>query len=84
MKFPRGQRTTIDNDILRAEYHFYHELAALGVATIDTQGMRLIEGERYPSLWLPRFDVGYQGGRARFMAWSRLCIHPWGRNREAF
>lgn len=62
VKFPRGQRTAIDNDILRAEYHFYHELAALGVATIDTQGMRLIEGERYPSLWLPRFDVGYQGG----------------------
>jgi len=62
VKFPRGQRTVIDNDILRAEYYFYHELAALGVATIDTQGMRLIEGARYPSLWLPRFDVGYQEG----------------------
>ncbi|KPQ21981.1 MULTISPECIES: type II toxin-antitoxin system HipA family toxin [unclassified Halomonas] len=62
VKFPRGQRTELDNNILRAEYHFYHELASLGIATIETQGMRLIEGERYPSLWLPRFDVDFQGG----------------------
>lgn len=26
-------------------------------STIDTANMRLIEGERYPSLWLPRFDT---------------------------
>ncbi len=59
VKFPRGQRTALDNDILRAEYHFYHELASLGIPTIDTQAMRLYEGERYPSLWLPRFDVDF-------------------------
>lgn len=63
VKFPRGQRTELDNNILRAEYHFYHELASLGIATIDTQGMRLLEGERYPSLWLPRFDVDYPAGK---------------------
>lgn len=63
VKFPRGQRTQLDNDILRAEYHFYHELASLGMTTIDTQAMRLLEGERSPSLWLPRFDVGFLQGR---------------------
>jgi serine/threonine-protein kinase HipA len=57
VKFPRGQRSPDDCDILRAEYHYYHELQALGVDTIDTRHMRLIEGQRYPSLWLPRFDV---------------------------
>lgn len=57
VKFPRGQRSPIDCDILRAEFHYYHELATLGLNTIDTAGMRLEEGERYPSLWLPRFDI---------------------------
>lgn len=57
VKYPRGNRKTIDCEILRAEYHFYHELDAMGIDTINTQDMRLIEGERYPSLWLPRFDV---------------------------
>lgn len=57
VKFPRGQRSQDDCDILRAEFHYYHELAALGVKSIDTNGMRLLEGQRYPSLWLPRFDV---------------------------
>ncbi|ALM52654.1 type II toxin-antitoxin system HipA family toxin [Halomonas huangheensis] len=57
VKFPRGQRRTDDCDILRAEYHFYHELEALGLDTIDTGLMQLHEGERYPSLWLPRFDT---------------------------
>ncbi|EHJ94324.1 type II toxin-antitoxin system HipA family toxin [Vreelandella boliviensis] len=63
VKFPRGQRTELDNNILRAEYHFYHELSSLGIATIDTQGMWLQEGEHYPSLWLPRFDVDYPAGK---------------------
>ncbi|QNI04584.1 type II toxin-antitoxin system HipA family toxin [Halomonas sp. SH5A2] len=66
VKFPRGQRTELDNDILRAEYHFYHELASLGITTIDTQAMRLFEGERYPSLWLPRFDVDFHAGKRAF------------------
>ncbi len=56
VKFPRGNRN-IDKDILRAEFHYYHELEQLGFNTIATEKMRLIEGERVPSLWLPRFDV---------------------------
>jgi len=59
VKFPRGNRTTDDSDILRAEFHFYHELAAMGVETIATDAMQLREGNRYPSLWLPRFDVTF-------------------------
>ncbi|TFH86580.1 type II toxin-antitoxin system HipA family toxin [Billgrantia azerbaijanica] len=67
VKFPRGRRSRDDCDVLRAEYHYYHELASLGVETIDTSAMRLIEGERYPSLWLPRFDVEMRpGGLVRF------------------
>lgn len=62
VKFPRGSRSNDDCDILRAEYHYYQELAALGVETIDTRKMRLIEGDRYPSLWLPRFDMHYLEG----------------------
>lgn len=57
VKFPRGKRSAIDCDILRSEYHFYQELASLGIETINTQKMRLVEGDIYPSLWLPRFDV---------------------------
>lgn len=62
VKFPRGNRTRDDSDILRAEFYFYHELAALGIDTIATSAMKLLEGERYPSLWLPRFDVAFQNG----------------------
>lgn len=57
VKFPRGHRSPIDCDILRAEFYYYHELASLGFQTINTQKIRLEEGERYPSLWLPRFDI---------------------------
>lgn len=63
VKYPRGARTPIDCDILRAEYHFYHELSALGIETIDTKQMLLCEGERYPSLWLPRFDIAFIKGK---------------------
>lgn len=67
VKFPRGRRSQDDCDILRAEYHYYQELAALGIDTIDTEAMELIEGERYPSLWLPRFDIDMsKGGQLRF------------------
>lgn len=69
VKFPRGSRSADDCDILRAEYHYYHELAALGIDTIETDSMRLIEGERYPSLWLPRFDMQYFDG-----AWVRYGL----------
>ena len=60
VKFPRGKMSSIDCDILRAEFHFYHELDLLGVNSISVEGMRLIEGTRYPSLWLPRFDVMFK------------------------
>ena len=63
VKYPRNQRTPIDCDILRAEFYFYHELAALGFATINTRQMKLEEGEHYPSLWLPRFDVEQAQGQ---------------------
>lgn len=57
VKYPRGARTEIDCNILRAEYHYYHELTALGFSTIAVHNMRLEEGLNYPSLWLPRFDI---------------------------
>lgn len=60
VKFPRNNRSAIDQDILRAEYHYYQELNALGIDTIPIHGMRLDEGSKYPSLWLPRFDVAVQ------------------------
>ena len=63
VKFPRGQRSTVDCDILRTEYHYYQELEALGITSIDTAGMQLHEGSQYPSLWLPRFDVALVDGR---------------------
>jgi len=56
VKFPRGVKG-IDKDILRAEYHFYHELASLGFDTISVRKMRLEESVNGPSLWLPRFDT---------------------------
>lgn len=69
VKFPRGQRTKDDCDILRAEYHFYHELTDMGFCTIDTQQMQLLEGEHYPSLWLPRFDTHWDGSH-----WQRYGL----------
>lgn len=59
VKYPRGARTEIDCNILRAEYHYYHELTEMGVSTIPVSQMRLEEGINYPSLWLPRFDIFY-------------------------
>lgn len=60
VKYPRGARSEIDCNILRAEYHYYHELEAMGFNTIATQHMRLEEGINYPSLWLPRFDIIFE------------------------
>ncbi|MEF1341753.1 HipA domain-containing protein, partial [Vibrio rotiferianus] len=57
VKYPRGSRGKVDCNILRAEFYFYQELTNLGIETIPTELMRLEEGENYPSLWLPRFDV---------------------------
>lgn len=61
VKFPRNNQE-IDRDILRAEFHFYQELAELGFNTINTAAMALHEGARNPSLWLPRFDREYRDG----------------------
>ena len=69
VKFPRNNRSEIDCNILRAEYHYYNELADLGFSTISTQGMKLIEGQNYPSLWLPRFDTKWNGQQ-----WQRLGL----------
>lgn len=68
VKFPRGKREPIDCDILRTEFHYYQELNTLGFQTIQTDNMYLEEGERYPSLWLPRFDIvtNSQGKRERY------------------
>jgi serine/threonine-protein kinase HipA len=56
VKFPRA-KADIDKDILRAEFHFYHELTAMEFNTIAIDRMKLIESSRGPSLWLPRFDT---------------------------
>ena len=69
VKFPRNKRSAIDCDILRAEYHFYHVLNELGFTTIETSQMKLIEGQKYPSLWLPRFDTEW-----RNQQWHRLGL----------
>lgn len=74
VKFPRGKRSPIDCDILRAEFYYYHELHALGVATIATDKMRLIEGERYPSLWLPRFDI-YQDPQGNTQRYAMESVY---------
>ncbi|MBP2170461.1 serine/threonine-protein kinase HipA [Erwinia toletana] len=59
VKYPRGAKSEVDCNILRAEFHYYHELEAMGFDTIPTRHMRLEEGLHYPSLWLPRFDIAF-------------------------
>ncbi|MBE0508017.1 MAG: HipA domain-containing protein [Marinospirillum sp.] len=65
VKFPRRQDgnarpTDRDKDILRTEFIFYHELAAMGIDTIDVKNIYLLEdGQHDPTLWLPRFDREY-------------------------
>lgn len=68
VKYPRGHYSPIDCDILRAEFHYYQEIAELGFDTIDIHHMCLEEGERYPSLWLPRFDITKKEGRYERLA----------------
>ncbi len=68
VKFARGQRTETDKAILRTEYHYYQELAELGIDTIDTRQMKLEEGTHTPSLWLPRFDRVLAGGEIQRLA----------------
>ena len=63
VKFARNRGTAMDKDILRAEYHYYHILTALGINTIDTAKMKLFDDGEKVSLWLPRFDVGIKQGK---------------------
>ncbi|MGU0057523.1 hypothetical protein ACVXG7_28935 [Enterobacter hormaechei] len=56
VKYPRGNRTEVDCNILRAEFHYYHELNAMGFSTTPVEQCAE-EGSHYPSLWLPRFDI---------------------------
>lgn len=63
VKYPRGSRSAIDCNILRAEFYYYHELTDMGFDTIPTKNMRLEEGLNYPSLWLPRFDIRFNEER---------------------
>ncbi|MEQ5237669.1 type II toxin-antitoxin system HipA family toxin [Proteus terrae] len=63
VKFPRGSRSVVDCNILRTEYHFYHELTDMGFDTIPIKDMRLEEGDNYPSLWLPRFDIKIENNK---------------------
>lgn len=65
VKYPRGNYSDLDCDILRTEYHYYQELKELGFNTINTAQMYLEEGKRYPSLWLPRFDIVYENGKTQ-------------------
>ena len=62
VKFARS-RGDRDRNILRSEYVYYKALAALGVDTIEQDGLALHEGPSGPSLWLPRFDVARREGR---------------------
>ncbi len=62
VKFARNRRSEVDKLVLRCEHVYYRALSQLGIDSIDTAGLRLEEGEREPSLWLPRFDVRYDGG----------------------
>lgn len=64
VKFPRGRKSEIDCNIVRAEFHYYHELEAMGFNTISTKNMRLEEGISYPSIWLPRFDISFENSHA--------------------
>ncbi|MDU0686162.1 HipA domain-containing protein [Pseudomonas aeruginosa] len=57
VKFPRNRSESIDKDILRAEYHYYKAISKIGMNTISTDGLELVDdGESRPSLWMPRFD----------------------------
>lgn len=64
VKFPRGTKE-IDRNILRAEYHYYCELAELGFDTMQIDHLQLLEGERNPSLWLPRFDRDFNQNKVK-------------------
>lgn len=67
-KFARNQRTARDNHILQAEGAFYRVLAEVlqgtEIASLDASRMMVLEHEGQTSLWLPRFDVVVEEGKA--------------------
>lgn len=62
IKFARNRVSERDKNILRAEYHYYCAVAALGLDTVPVDGLTLEEA-RKPSLWMPRFDRRIVEGR---------------------
>ena len=54
IKFPRGRRSSRDQDVLRGEAAVYRALASTKVRSI--QKAQLVDSERGPALWLERFD----------------------------
>lgn len=69
-KFARNRRTARDNNILKAEGVFYQVLTELlkdsGVKTINVDKLKILEDQQsgQVSLWLPRFDVVFENGKA--------------------
>ncbi|WP_143870684.1 HipA domain-containing protein [Catenovulum sediminis] len=69
-KFARNKRTARDNNILKAEGVYYQALAEIlkdtNVQTINVNKLKILEDEQsgQVSLWLPRFDVGFENGAA--------------------
>lgn len=61
VKFPRGQNTQTDRDILRSEYCYYQALARLGIASVGSLPGLALEDADKPSLWMPRFDRRLDG-----------------------
>jgi serine/threonine-protein kinase HipA len=55
IKFTRNNGNQRDREILVSEFCYYRALQALGIATIDAEGLTL-EGDDKPSLWMKRFD----------------------------
>ncbi|HWD33433.1 MAG TPA: HipA domain-containing protein [Pseudomonas sp.] len=71
VKFARNRVSERDKDILRAEFHYYRAIAALGLDTVSTDGLVLEEAEK-PSLWMPRFDRCIDGGRVERIAMESI------------
>lgn len=69
VKFARNKRTVRDNNILKAEGIYYQALSELLIdtplETIDVKDMRIEESQGQVSLWLPRFDVISEHGKAK-------------------
>lgn len=69
VKFARNKRTVRDNSVLKAEGIYYQVLSELfvdtAIETINIDDMRIEESQGQVSLWLPRFDVICENGRAK-------------------